>query len=154
MRIVFIFNSWAICAAACQSRWKKSGVFNFAEQTRRGGLSRAVWSVSIFVFFLFSRPFFWLQPSARPPVNMCPYRKQEVPCVWLFRHSAFVVAGSDSFCLGCIRATLSAVLPCQGWTSPAMWPSWRSALSQTMSSVRKIWARHKPCAQRILHYPL
>ncbi len=114
----------------------------------------AVWSVSIFVFFLFSRPFFWLQPAARPPVNMCRYRKQEVPCVWLFRHSAFVVAGSDSSCLGCIRATLSAVLPCQGWPSPAMWPSWQSALSQTMSSVRKIWARHKPRAQRILHYPL
>lgn len=69
MRIVFIFNSRAICAAACQSRWKKSGVFNFAEQTRRGGLSRAVWLVSIFVFFLFSRPFFWLQPAEQPPVN-------------------------------------------------------------------------------------
>lgn len=53
-------------------------------------------------------------------------------------HSAFVVAGSDSSLLGCIRATPSAVLPCQGWTSPAMWPSWQSALSQTMSSVRKI----------------
>ncbi len=69
MRIVFIFNSRAICAAACQSRWKKSRVFNFAEQTRRGGLSRAVWSVSIFVFVFFSRPFFWLQPAERPPVN-------------------------------------------------------------------------------------
>lgn len=45
MRIVFIFNS----RAACVSRWKKSRVFNFAEQTRRGHLSSAVWSVSIFV---------------------------------------------------------------------------------------------------------
>lgn len=47
MRIVFIFNLRAICAAACLSRWKQSWVFNFVEQTPRGRLSSVAWSVSI-----------------------------------------------------------------------------------------------------------
>lgn len=51
MRIVFIFNLRAICAAACLSRWKQSWVFNFAEQTPRGGLSSAARPVSISACF-------------------------------------------------------------------------------------------------------
>lgn len=51
MRIVFIFNLRAICAAACRSRWKQSWVFNFAEQTPRGGLSSAARPVSISACF-------------------------------------------------------------------------------------------------------
>lgn len=46
---------------------KKSGVFNFAEQTRRGGLSPAAWSVSIFVFFTPPSPPLTLFPALLVP---------------------------------------------------------------------------------------